>query len=206
MTKDLIQNIILLLYLAPFLTGIIGWAYYFAILGPSETNFYTLFIVVSKDPFLFLIGFTGVVVATVLDAKGSGESIGGVMSRVEKIALALLIVEAITVFLVAEMNITKIFFMFVDGKYAVILPLSLLIYSYLIPLGRIHLQKPSVTSLLNTLSILIMIGAPAFIFYMYAFHATTNMYEEGVVVFLIGFTLFIFSNYQSFLKKIGWKA
>jgi len=205
LTKDQVEDIAFLSYLTPFFAGIIGWIYYYIILGPGE-SFYTIFVVVSKDPFLYLIGCIGVITATIFDAKGSEGHVEEIASRVEKVALALLAIEATVAFLIAGVDISKIFYMFVDGKYSVILPLSLLIYSYLIPVGRTRLPRPSLHSTLNAFAILIMISAPAFIFYMYALHGATGAYEEGVCIFLIGFALFIISNQPSLLKKTRRKT
>jgi hypothetical protein len=134
MTKEQLQNLCVILYAVPFISGIFGWIYYFLTLNAAEKNLYNIFLMVSKDPIFFLIGLFGLVSATVADARSSDEGLGKVIERVEKIALTLIIFEIIEAVIVTNFSISKIFLLIIGGKYAVIFPLLLLVYAYLIPL------------------------------------------------------------------------
>lgn len=203
MTKEQLENLYMILYAVPFIAGIIGWIYYYIILDAADKNLYNVFLMVSKDPVFFLTGFFGVVFATIVDARSSGEGIENVIERIEKIALALIIIEILEAVFVANFDVSRMFLLITGGKYAVIFPLLLLTYSYLIPLGKMHLSLPSITSAMTILAIILMISAPTFDFYMYTTKGVVKIYAESVGIFFIGFILVIVSNYYSLKGKLS---
>jgi len=206
LTKEQLQNLTTILYAVPFIAGILWWLYYFVILDAVDRNLYNVFLMVSKDPIFFLIGFLGVVSATIVDVKSSNEGLEKIMEKLDKIALILIIIEILGAVIVVNLNITKLFYLIIDGKYAVIFPLSLLVYSYLIPVGKMHLSRPNIISLVKGLAIIIMIAAPAFVFYMYVSRGLVTLYSQSVGIFFIGFILFIIFNYYSFRSKFSPRA
>ena len=203
MTKEQLENLTIILYMVPFIVGILGWLYYFVILDTVDRNLYNVFLMVSKDPIFFLTGFIGIVLATIADAKSSNGGLEKIMEKLDKIALTLIIIEILGAVIAVDLNFTKLFYLFIDGKYAVIFPLSLLIYSYLIPIGKMHLSRPSIISLLRGLAIIIMIASPTFVFYMHISRGLITPYIESVGIFLIGLVLFIIFNYYSLRGKFS---
>ncbi|MGD0330123.1 MAG: hypothetical protein ABSB40_06700 [Nitrososphaeria archaeon] len=201
MTKEQLQNLYIILYAVPFIAGIVGWIYYYLTLDTADKNLYNLFLMVSKDPIFFLIGLFGVLFATLLDAKSSGERIENIIEKIEKIALALIIIEILEAVFVANFDLSRIFLLIIGGKYAIILPLMLITYSYMIPLGNMRLSRPSITSAMMILAIILMISAPAYDFYAYVTKGVVRRYDEFVVIFFIGLILLIVSNYYSLRGK-----
>jgi len=206
LTKEQLENLTIILYMVPFIIGIGGCLYYFFVLDPVDRNLYNAFLMASKDPLFFLIGFIGIVSATIVDAKSSNEELEKIVEKLDKIALIIIIIEILGAVIFVNLDFTKLFYLFIDGKYAVIFPLSLLIYSYMIPVGKMHLSRPSVLSLVKGLSIIIMISSPTLVFYMYISRGLVTLYIESIGIFLIGLVLFIIFNYYSFRKKFSSKV
>lgn len=194
MSKERLQNLYIILYAVPFIAGIVGWIYYYLTLDVADKNLYNVFLMVSKDPTFFLTGLFGIVFATLVDAKSSGERIENIIEKIEKIALALIIIEMLEAIFVANFDLSRFFLLIIGGKYAIILPLMLITYSYLIPLGNMRLSLPSITSAMMILAIILMISAPAYDFYAYVTKGVVNRYDEFVVIFFIGLILLIVSN------------
>jgi hypothetical protein len=201
MTKQQLQNLYIILYAVPFIAGTVGWIYYYLTLNAADKNLYNLFLMVSKDPIFFLTGLFGVLFATLVDAKSSGERVENIIEKIEKIALALIIIEMLEAVFVANFDLSRIFLLIIGGKYAIILPLMLITYSYMIPLGNMHLSLPSITSVMMVLAIILMISAPAYDFYAYVTKGVVKRYYEFAIIFFIGLILLIVSNYYSLRGK-----
>ena len=201
--REQIEDLTILLYAAPFLVGAFGWVYHYILLNAVDRSFDTLYIVVSKDPIIFLLGFFCTISASILDIRIIREEIDRVAARLQKITLALLLIEVIgaLIVIVVTSKAAQIFYLFLDGKYSVVLPLLIFIYAYSISLNKLGLTNLNRKSLMTVVSIILMIAAPAYLFYMGAIHSGNMMYYgQGVVIFLVGFISYILSSSPSFGK------
>jgi hypothetical protein len=204
MNREQIGDLTILLYAAPFLVGALGWIYHYIFLNTVDRSLDTLYIVVSKDPIIFLAGFFCTISASVLDIRITREELDKVVARLQEIALALLIVEVIGALIVIGFtgNAARIFYLFLDGKYSVVLPLLMFIYAYLISLSKSSLINLNRKLLMTTVSIILMIAAPVYLFYMGAIHSWDMMYYvQGVGIFLVGFVSYILSSSPTFGKR-----
>lgn len=204
MNREQIDDVTILLYAAPFLVGALGWIYHYILLNAVDRNLDTLYIVVSKDPIIFLAGFFCTISASVLDIRIAREELDKVVARLQEIALALLIVEGIGALIVigSTGNAARIFYLFLDGKYSVVLPLLVLIYAYSISLSKSSFINLNRKLLVTAISIILMIAAPVYLFYMGAIHSGDMMYYgQGVGIFLVGFISYILSSSPTFGKR-----
>lgn len=204
MNREQIEDVTILLYAAPFLVGALGWIYHYILLNAVDRNLDTLYIVVSKDPIIFLAGFFCTISASVLDIRIAREELDKVVVRLQEIALALLIIEGIGALIVIGFtgNAARIFYLFLDGKYSVVLPLLVLIYAYSISLSKSSFINLNRKLLVTAISIILMIAAPVYLFYMGAIHSWDMMYYgQGVGIFLVGFISYILSSSLTFGKR-----
>ncbi|MBC7090357.1 MAG: hypothetical protein H5T50_00320 [Nitrososphaeria archaeon] len=195
------QSLSKILYLMPLITFIAGYVYYYIILSSSDRLAYNIVEMVFKDPIVFILGFSGIVFGTVAD-KMNGLKTEFIARRIEKIAILWLVTEAIVSVLIVGFKPIELFNLLIDGKFLVIQPLMILVYSLTLTLGKDFIVKVGVKNLLKAAILIIMAFSPAYIFYLSVKEGQSMQnYVNGLTIFTIAFTLYILLNLKMFWKK-----
>ncbi len=189
------------MYLMPFIAGIFGSIYYLIVLGDADRTLYNMFLLVTKDPLIFLAGFLGLVVATCFDVKSSSGSFEKIPSKLQKIALTILIIELFGGLVAVNfVDLGGLFSLFIDGKYAALMPLLTLVYSFLVLLIKTSSFDVTLKALGTAASIILMLAGPSYVFYSSAFGTGSN-YVLGLAILMSGFLFYILIKKSSTFKK-----
>lgn len=190
-----------ILYLMPLITFIAGYIYYYIILSSSDRLAYNIVEMVFKDPIVFILGFSGIVFGTVAD-KMNGLKTEFIARRIEKIAILWLVTEAMVSVLIIGFKPIELFNLLIEGKFLVIQPLMILVYSLIITLGKDFIVKVGVKNLLKAAILITMAFSPAYIFYLNVKEGQSMQnYVNGLTIFTIAFALYILLNLKMFGKR-----
>ncbi len=196
------QSLSKILYLMPLITFIAGYIYYYIILSSSDRLAYNIVEMVFKDPIVFILGFSGIVFGTVAD-KMNGLKTEFIARRIEKIAILWLVTEAIVSVLIIGFKPIELFNLLIEGKFLVVQPLMIFVYSLTLTLGKDFIVKVGVKNLLKAAILIIMAISPAYIFYLNVKEGqSVQNYVNGLTIFTIAFTLYILLN----LKMLGKRS
>lgn len=195
------QNLSKMLYSMPLISFVIGCIYYFMIVEPYDRLSYTIVEMVFKDPMLFILGFTGIVVGTFID-KINGFKTEIIAKRIEKVALIWLMIELIISAFVTNFQPIKIFYLVIEGKFLILQPLTIIVYSLMFPLGKGLFVNIGLKNILNAIILILMVFSPAYIFYMSLKEGQSMQnYVNGLTIFTIAFVLYVILNLRILEKR-----
>jgi hypothetical protein len=130
------QDVPFLLFLVPFAVSALYGLYAWARVGLSWTLPQTAYLQVTESPYIFLIGFLAVIFGAVIDiiiedpakrrAKLLRES-----NTLQFIAVAALVLGALSAWYAAGFNIGLAASFFLEGRYVVVFPALVIIFSFL---------------------------------------------------------------------------
>lgn len=185
----------------PLISFVIGCIYYFMIVEPYDRLSYTIVEMVFKDPMLFILGFTGIVVGTFID-KINGFKTEIIAKRIEKVALIWLMIELIISAFVTNFQPIKIFYLVIEGKFLILQPLTIIVYSLMFPLGKGLFVNIGLKNILNAIILILMVFSPAYIFYMSLKEGQSMQnYVNGLTIFTIAFVLYVILNLRILEKR-----
>lgn len=195
------QNLSKILYSMPLTSFIIGCIYYSILLGPTDRTPYTIVGMVFKDPIIFILGFTGIVIGTFFD-KVSGFKTEIIVQRIEKVAISWLILEFIISVFITGFQPISLFYLIIEGKFFILQPLMIILYSLLLPLGKGFFLNVGFRNILKAIVLLLMMFSPAYIFYKSLSEGQSiQNYLNGLTVFAIAFILYIILNLKILEKR-----
>ncbi|MCX8188094.1 MAG: hypothetical protein N3F64_00100 [Nitrososphaeria archaeon] len=196
------QNISKLLYSMPLISFIIGYIYYFIILMPSDRTPYTIVEMVFKDPFIFILGFIGIIIGTFFD-KINGFKTEIIVQRIEKVAILWLVIGFIISALVTGFKPIQLFYLVIEGKFLILQPLMIIFYSLILPLGKSFLVNIGLKNILKAIILMLMAFSPAYIFYTSLREGQTMQnYLNGLAILTVAFILYIVLNLKMLEKRI----
>lgn len=155
-------DIALFLYAAPFLINFVYALYLWSGVGFSSTLPQLVYIEVTQNPYVFLVGFAAVALAAVMDfndepstSRRSGTL--ALSKRLQWVALLSIILAFLSAWYSAGGNLGNGLLNMVDGRYPLVFPALLVFFSFVI-LPSVKLQG---ANLRNLLVIVLLIASPA---------------------------------------------
>jgi len=157
MKKDSVEDAAFILYIIPILLnggyGLWSWVAGGADLAALQQ----VYIQLTREPIIFLIGLLAVCVAVILDARYLSP-IEDVDRRVTRLAVFCFITALIIALISTEFNLSSGLTLFLQGRYALIFPALLMVLSFLFRVRG--LSSTSLKSVRRWLSLLLLLISP----------------------------------------------
>jgi len=130
-------DVALLLYAAPFILNFVYALYLWAGAGFSSILPQLVYVEVSQNPFVFLIGFGAVALAAVLDFNDEAPenrraSLTKLSGRLQGIAVASTVLSLAAALYAASFDPSTMVYNLLDGRYPLVFPALLVFLSFLI--------------------------------------------------------------------------
>jgi cytochrome bd-type quinol oxidase subunit 2 len=155
------EDVPFLLFLVPFAIpaayAILLWVQ----AGVSATLPQTAFLQVTENPYVFLVGFTAVIIGSVLDVLGAEPAqrrakLVEESNTIQKIAVIALVLGALSAWYAAGFDPGAAASNMVQGRYVVVFPALLVVFSFLM-LPAVSLRKDQSR---NALMVLLLLAVP----------------------------------------------
>lgn len=190
-------------YLMPLISFTMGCIYYSIILVSGDRTPYTVVEIVFKDPLIFMLGFTGIVVGTFFD-KIRGFKTEIISQKLEKVAIAWLIIGLIISAFITSFQPIRLFYLLIEVKFLILQPLMIIFYSIILPIGKSFFVNIRLKNILKTIVLLMIIFPPAYIFYMSMREGLSMQnYLNGLIIFAAAFSLYIVLNLKILEKRLS---
>jgi hypothetical protein len=185
------DDLAFLLYLVPFIISAVYALYLWAGTGLSAVLPQFVFLQVTQSPYVFLVGLLAVVVGSAIDALGADdtsrrERLVSLSQRLQWIAVIALIFALLSAWYAAGFDPGGAIFNLLSGRYSVIFPGLLMLYSFLI-LPSLQLERSKMSGLL---AVVFMLAAP-----LVLYEVGKRSYPVGMggalVLIVLGVVLFI---------------
>ena len=177
------ENISFILYLVPLISSTIYAISLWASEGLSSTLPETVYLTVTKDPYLFLIGFLAICCAVLIEVYGSSKE--SKLNRIEANSRQLQILAVISISAAIlsvwstigySINISGILQILLAGRYALIFPLMLFILAFLLNTS-LKFNLLSFDNLIKNASLILMIASPLIFYGLWRIHVPW----EGII-------------------------
>jgi len=157
MKKDSVEDAAFILYIIPILLnggyGLWSWV----AVGADLAALQQVYINLTREPVIFLVGLIAVCVAVVLDARYLSP-IEDVERRVTRLAVFCFITALIIALLSTGFNLSRGLILFLQGRYALIFPALLMVLTFLFKVRG--LSSTSLRGVGRWLSLLLLLVAP----------------------------------------------
>jgi hypothetical protein len=146
------QDIPFLLFLVPFAASGIYAIYLWVSVGLSATLPETVYLQVTENPYVFLVGFLAVMAGAVMDIlieapENRRVKLAQESSTLQKLAVVALVLGALSAWYSAGFDLGTASSYFLEGRYAVVFPALLIIFSFLF-LPAVTIKKGQAKNLL----------------------------------------------------------
>jgi hypothetical protein len=180
-----------ILYLVPFLTCGIYGAYLWAQAGLSLGLPSSVYLTVTRDPYVFMLGSLAVMLGVVLDTRGADPAqrkakLASLGNNLQSIAVASLILVLVAALYANGSNVGGAADDFIIGRYGLVFPAVLVLLSYLVT-ARFNfssLAKPKV------LAVIALLLAPVSIYEIGKRDVTVGL-GIALVLIIIGLSAYI---------------
>ena len=157
MKKDSVEDAAFILYIIPILLNG-GYGLWSWVAGGADlTALQQVYINLTREPVIFLVGLIAVCVAVVLDARYLSP-IEDVERRVTRLAVFCFITALIIALLSTGFNLSRGLILFLQGRYALIFPALLMVLTFLFKVRG--LSSTSLRGVGRWLSLLLLLVAP----------------------------------------------
>jgi hypothetical protein len=201
-SKGFSEDVPFVLYLVPFLATAVYGLYLWAKSGVSLFLPTTVYLTVTRDPYLFMIGSFAVLLGVILDV-GSGDQASrplrmkSVGNLLQSIALASLVLSLLGAWysngFIGLSGTATDFFV---GRYSIIFPAMLVLLSYLITI-QVRLNALKSPKVLGFISLLLV---PAVV-YEVGKRDTAGGLAIALVLAMVGFGLFLRTGKETAQKQ-----
>ena len=195
------ENISFILYLVPLISSTIYALSLWASEGLSSTLPETVYLSVTKDPYLFLIGFLAICSAVLIEVYGSSKE--SRLSRIEANSRQLQVLAVISIgaavlsvwsTLGYSFNISGILQILLEGRYALIFPLMLFILAFLLNTS-LKINLLSYNNLVKNASLILMIASPLIFYGLWRIHVPwEGIISITLITLIIGLALLIYKG------------
>ncbi len=199
---ELTENISFILYLIPLVASTVYALSLWAAQGLSVALPPTVYFTVTKDPYLFLIGFAAVCAAVLIEIFGSPaeakpSKLAENVRQIQLLAIICLVTAAIvSVWSAVDYapSLGGIVGILLEGRYALIFPLMLFILSMLLnPSSRFTFLTP--VNLLRNGSLILLIASPLLFFGLWRIHMSWPLIiGPTLAVVIAGTALLIYTG------------
>jgi hypothetical protein len=154
-SKERVQDASFLLFLVPFAVSAVYAIILWVQSGISAILPQTVFLQVTEDPYVFLLGFAAVMVGATLDVRSEAlskrrQKLVEESNRLQFLAVAALVLGALCAWYAAGFDIGAGAANLVEGKYAIIFPALVIAVSFLM-LPSVTLRRSDTSYLLTLL-------------------------------------------------------
>ena len=184
-------DVALLLYAAPFILNFVYALYLWAGAGFSSILPQLVYVEVSQNPFVFLIGFGAIALAAVLDFNDEAPEnrragLAKLSARLQVIAVASIVLSLLAALYAADFDPSTMVYNLLDGRYPLVFPALLVFLSFLI-LPSFRVQG---ANLRNGLIIALLIISPLSL-YELGKHNTAAGLGVGLILLLVAAYLLV---------------
>jgi hypothetical protein len=173
---ELTENISFILYLVPLIASAIYALSIWAAQGLSAALPQTVYLTVTKDPYLFLLGFASVCAAVLIELFGSPDKVKITkltenVRQLQILAIICIATAIISVWSAAGYSPStgSILGLLLEGRYALIFPLLLFILALLLnPASKFTFLAPS--NLMRNSSLILLILSPLIFYGLWRIH------------------------------------
>ena len=201
--KELGEDSAFLLYLAPVVASIIYGAYEWFLFGPHSSSMpITAYIIVSKDPVLFVLSLVAICIGFVMEVRGASSGdrtmiVSANTTRMQVLAVTVLIISFAAAISAGGYNVGNGTLNFLIGRYALIFAFFLIAFSIVLsPSQMIGSVKRSVAPeflglIFMALSPFVYYGAlKVHLHYSEAAGSALVVLIVGIILVLGGFKIF----------------
>jgi hypothetical protein len=198
---ELAENISFILYLIPLVASVVYALTAWVTNGLSSALPITVYLTVTKDPYLFLIGFAAICSAVLVEIIGSPSAtrIAKLISNIKQIqilAIVCVLSSLVSVWSATDYSpsIGRLLDVLLEGRYALIFPLMLFILAFLLS-PSIRLSSLSAGRLLRNSSIALLIITPLTFYGLWRLHLPwIAILTPTLVLLLTGFALLVYNS------------
>ena len=195
------ENISFILYLVPLISSTIYAISLWTSEGLSSTLPETVYLSVTKDPYLFLISFLAICCAVLIEVFGSSKE--SRLSRIETNSKQIQILAVIS-FSAAVLSvwstigysfdISRILQILLAGRYALIFPLMLFILAFLLNTS-LKFNLLSFNNLMKNASFILMIASPLIFYGLWRIHVPwEGIISITLIILIIGVALILYKG------------
>ncbi len=195
------ENISFILYLVPLISSTIYAISLWASEGLSLTLPETVYLSVTKDPYLFLISFLAICCAVLIEVFGSSKE--SRLSRIETNSKQIQILAVIS-FSAAVLSvwstigysfdISRTLQILLSGRYALIFPLMLFILAFLLNTS-LKFNLLSFNNLMKNASFILMIASPLIFYGLWRIHVPwEGIISITLIILIIGVALILYKG------------
>ena len=195
------ENISFILYLVPLISSTIYAISLWTSEGLSLTLPETVYLSVTKDPYLFLISFLAICCAVLIEVFGSSKE--SRLSRIETNSKQIQILAVIS-FSAAVLSvwstigysfdISRILQILLAGRYALIFPLMLFILAFLLNTS-LKFNLLSFNNLMKNASFILMIASPLIFYGLWRIHVPwEGIISITLITLIIGVALILYKG------------
>jgi len=195
------ENISFILYLVPLISSTIYAISLWTSEGLSLTLPETVYLSVTKDPYLFLISFLAICCAVLIEVFGSSKE--SRLSRIETNSKQIQILAVIS-FSAAVLSvwstigysfdISRILQILLAGRYALIFPLMLFILAFLLNTS-LKFNLLSFNNLMKNASFILMIASPLIFYGLWRIHVPwEGIISITLIILIIGVALILYKG------------
>ena len=193
--KAFSDDVFVLLYMVPFIASGVYALYLWAASGISSVLPGSVYLTVTRDPVLFLVGTFSVMLGTVLEVSSAGPAgrpakLGSVGSTLQTIAAASFILALVcALYANGFSDISGAANDFLVGRFSLVFPAMMVLFSYLItaPFNFVSLRTPTI------MGIIAMMLVPASLYEVGKRNVTLGL-AAALVFMIIGLGLFLMSR------------
>lgn len=183
-------DVALFLYAAPFIINFVYALYVWAGVGFSSVLPQLVYIEVSQNNYIFLLGFAAVVCAALLDftsepAASRRSSTFSLSKRLQALAMVALVLSFLAAWYSASGNLSTAVYNVMDGRYALVFPAVILLFSYII-LPPVKLQG---ANLRNILVIVLLFLSPAALYELGKRNTAAGLGSALILILLAAYIL-----------------
>jgi|TARA_B100000959_G_scaffold176005_1_gene184252 hypothetical protein len=195
------ENISFILYLVPLISSTIYAISLWTSEGLSSTLPETVYLSVTKDPYLFLISFLAICCAVLIEVFGSSKE--SRLSRIETNSKQIQILAVIS-FSAAVLSvwstigysfdISRTLQILLAGRYALIFPLMLFILAFLLNTS-LKFNLLSFNNLMKNASFILMIASPLIFYGLWRIHVPwEGIISITLIILIIGVALILYKG------------
>jgi len=184
-----------LLYMVPFIASGVYALYLWVASGVSSVLPSSVYLTVTRDPILFLVGTLSVMLGVALEVTSTGPQgraakLGAVGQTLQTIAAASFILAFVCAFYAHGFSdVSGSASDFLVGRFGIVFPILMVLFSYLVS-GRFNLTSLRTPTILG---IVAMLFSPAFLYAIGKRNSTLGL-AVALVFLLAGLGLFLMSN------------
>ncbi|MCP8312947.1 MAG: hypothetical protein H3Z53_01035 [archaeon] len=194
---EMIEDLSFLLYISPFLiNGLYAlYLWFTSNLLPAD-----VYLKVTNDSIVFLAGVLAIIIALVMEVRMNPKDmkikkIGENIPRMRILAFLFIILSLISVWSASgySSNILDVLDLYLEGRYAILYPLLLLFFSFVLSPSIKHFFKFSII-IFEVIPIVLIASSPLLLYIFWRLKLSSSIvFSIPILIFITGIALFFYS-------------